>query len=79
MSMMNISLPDGLRAFVEDQVAAEGYGSPDEYVRALIRRERDRQRLRALLLEGPASGPGVPVDREWFDAWRARIRASGAA
>ena len=34
---------------------------------------------RALLLEGPASGPGVPVDKAWFEAWRARIRASGAA
>jgi antitoxin ParD1/3/4 len=79
MTTMNISLPETLRAFVEDQVAAEGYGSASEYVRELIRRERDRQRLRALLLEGPASGPGAPVDKAWFEAWRARIRASGAA
>ena len=76
---LHISLPDTLRAFVEEQAATEGYHSPDEYVRALIRKEQDRQHLRAQLLDGPASGPGVPVDREWFDAWRARIRGSGAA
>ena len=75
---LHIVLPDTLRAFVEEQVATAGYRSPDEYVRALIRKEQDRQRLRAVLLDGPASGPGVPVDRAWFDAWRARIRGSGA-
>jgi antitoxin ParD1/3/4 len=79
MTTINISLPEDLKAFIDAQVAARGYGSASEYVRELIRRERDLQRLQALLLEGPASGPGVPIDREWFDAWRARIRASGAA
>ena len=79
MSTMNISLPDALKAFVDEQVAAEGYGSASEYVRALIRKELDRQRLRALLLEGPASGPSVEVDTAWFDALRERIRRSGAA
>ena len=79
MTTMNISLPESLKAFIDEQVAAQGYGSSSEYVRELIRKERDRQRLRALLLEGPASGPGVAVDKAWFEAWRARIRASGAA
>lgn len=63
---------EALWAFVEKQVASRGYASSDEYVRELIRRDQDLQRLRGLLLEGAESGPGEPVD---FDALRARIRA----
>ena len=56
MSTMNISLPEALRSFVERQVNARGYSSSSEYVRELIRKDQDRQRLRGLLLEGAASG-----------------------
>ncbi len=37
MTTMNISLPDEMKAFVEDQMAHEGYASASEYLRALIR------------------------------------------
>ena len=49
MSTMNISLPDALKEFVEGQVAEQGYGTSSEYVRELIRKDRDRQSLRARL------------------------------
>jgi len=42
---MNISLPDELRDFVEEQVK-RGYGTSSEYVRELIRRDQDRLRVR---------------------------------
>ena len=42
---MNISLPDTMRSFVEEQVSARGYGTSSEYVRELIRRDQDRQHL----------------------------------
>ena len=51
MGTMNISLPDELRDFVEEQVK-RGYGTSSEYVRELIRRDQDRLRLRSLLLAG---------------------------
>jgi antitoxin ParD1/3/4 len=35
---MNISLPDTLKSFVDDQVSARGYGPSSEYVRELIRK-----------------------------------------
>ena len=79
MTTMNISLPEGLKAFVDEQVAARGYGSASEYLRDLIRRERDRQHLRALLLEGAASGPGVLADDAFFQSLRDEIRNAGAA
>ena len=39
---MNISLPEALKAFVDEQVSRRGYGSSSEYVRALIRRDQDQ-------------------------------------
>lgn len=74
MGTMNISLPDSLKAFVEERVAEKGYGTSSEYVRELIRKDQDRQQLRNVLLEGAQSAPAGPADAEYFDALRDRIR-----
>lgn len=74
MGTMNISLPDALKAFVDEQVAERGYGTSSEYVRELIRRDRDRQHLRGLLLEGTSSAPGPKADKAYFDSLRRRVR-----
>ena len=74
MSTMNISLPDSLKSFVDEQVVSRGYGTSSEYVRELIRKDQDRQQLRALLLEGGGSAPGAPADTAYFDALRERVR-----
>ena len=74
MGTMNISLPDGLKAFVDEQVAERGYGTVSEYVRELIRKEQDRIRMRKLLLEGAASPPGGVADAAYFEDLRDHIR-----
>ncbi|ODT63860.1 type II toxin-antitoxin system ParD family antitoxin [Phenylobacterium sp.] len=74
MSTMNISLPEALKAFVDEQVAGRGYGTSSEYVRELIRRDQDRQRLKGLLLEGAASPAGQTADAAYFDHLRNRVR-----
>lgn len=74
MSTMNISLPDKLKSFVDEQVSQRGYGTSSEYVRELIRKDQDRQQLRGLLLAGAASAPTAPVDGAYFDTLRARVR-----
>ena len=74
MSTMNISLPEALRSVVERQVNARGYGSSSEYVRELIRKDQDRQRLRDLLLEGAASPPAVTADADYVGWLRDRVR-----
>ena len=71
---MNISLPETLKAFVDEQVNRRGYGTSSEYVRELIRKDQDRQHLRGLLLAGADSAPTAPVDSDYFDALRARVR-----
>lgn len=72
MSTMNISLPDNLKQFVDQQVAGRGYGTSSEYVRQLIRHDKDRQHLRDLLLEGASSETTEPVDATYFDNLRTR-------
>lgn len=74
MSTMNISLPESLKGFVDEQVNQRGYGTSSEYVRELIRKDQDRQYLRDLLLAGAASEPGAVVDEGYFDALRERVR-----
>jgi antitoxin ParD1/3/4 len=70
MTTMNISLPEALKSFVDEQVAGHGYGTSSEYVRDLIRKDQDRQRLRQLLLDGAASPPDIVADRAFFDGLR---------
>ena len=76
MSTMNVSLPDELRSFVDDQVEGGRYGSTSEYVRSLIRREQDRQQLRALLVDGAGSPLGPVADDEYFAELRSRLQPS---
>lgn len=73
MSTMNISLPDALKSFVDDQVAQRGYSTSSEYVRQLIRKDQGREQLRTLILAGAESEPTVPVDEKYFDGLRARV------
>jgi antitoxin ParD1/3/4 len=59
MSTMNISLPDSLKAFIDEQVEQRGYGTSSEHRRELIRKKKkDRSQLRALFLQA-ASSPVV--------------------
>ena len=79
MSTMNISLPDTLKSFVDEQVNQRGYGTSSEYVRELIRKDQDRLQLRGLLLAGAASAPASPVDASYFEGLRDRVRKTAKA
>lgn len=75
MDTMNISLPETLRDFVDQQVARSGFATSSEYVRELIRRDQERLHLRALLLEGAESLPSGEADAGYFQALRDRTAA----
>lgn len=74
MSTMNISLPESLKSFVDEQVSERGYGTSSEYVRELIRKDQDRQRLRGVLLAGAATAPASPANAAYFEGLRDRVR-----
>ncbi|MBU7574406.1 MAG: type II toxin-antitoxin system ParD family antitoxin [Hydrogenophaga sp.] len=79
MGTMNISLPDTLKSFVDEQVSQRGYGTSSEYVRELIRKDQDRLQLRGLLMAGVASSPAAPADDRYFAGLRDRVRKSAKA
>jgi antitoxin ParD1/3/4 len=43
MASLNISLPEALKQYVEGQVATGDWGTPSEYVRELIRQDKERR------------------------------------
>ncbi|MFW5452625.1 type II toxin-antitoxin system ParD family antitoxin [Thioalkalivibrio sulfidiphilus] len=62
MATMNISLPDAMKQWVEQQGRSGHYSNSSDYVRDLIRRDYERAvkvaRLQALVTEGIQSGAG---------------------
>lgn len=75
MATMNISLNDALRDFVQERVETSGFSNASDYVRSLIRADKERAaqaRLEALLLEGLASGEAQPVDEAFWQKLQAR-------
>jgi antitoxin ParD1/3/4 len=46
MTSLNISLPDPLKAYVEDRVATGDFGTPSEFIRNLIRQDKELRRSR---------------------------------
>ena len=43
MTSLHISLPEALKEYVEGQVASGDWGTPSEYVRELIRQDKERR------------------------------------
>ena len=72
MSTMNISLPDSMKAYVDQRVSQEGYGTSSEYVRELIRRDKDRSQLRAMMLKGLESPITGQADAAYFQSLHKR-------
>ena len=78
MQTMNVSLPDQLKEFVDEQVGSGRYSSVSEYVRDLIRddeKRRAQENLETMLMEGLRSGAPTEMTREdWADIRREAMK-----
>lgn len=84
MTPFTISLPEDMKAFVDQQITREGFSTAEEYIRHLIEKEQLAQnatleepsiadkRLEELLLEGLDSDPIEATD-EWWEQERAAL------
>ena len=75
---INISLPDAMRSYVEEQVAQGGYSTVSEYFRELIRldqKRRAQERLESLLLEGLESGEATQMTATDWEDIRQAVRS----
>ncbi len=82
MQTMNISLPDPMKQYVEEQVTAGGYSSASEYVCELVRadqKRRDKEQLEQLLVQSLKSGKPIDITPEMLDSVRRRLRARAKA
>ena len=78
MQTMNISLPDPMKQYVEQQVTTGAYSSASEYVRELVRADQKRnakEQLEQLLLNALNSGDPIEITPEMVDEVRKRLRA----
>lgn len=70
MGTMNISLPDPMKNWVEEQAKTGRYANSSDYVRDLIRRDRARREaiveIQAAVDAGLANGPATSLDRSTF-------------
>lgn len=79
---MNISLPEALREHVQKRVAEGGFANASDFVRSLIREDRERQakeRLELLLLEGVRSGEAEEATAAYWDALKVEVRDAVAS
>ncbi len=71
MATMNVSLPDPMKTWVEEQVATGRYANASDYVRDLIRRhqqlEEKRTRLDAEIRKGDESADSPHTVMEVFE------------
>ena len=68
MTTMNISLPDEMRSFIEEEISREGYASASEYFRDLVRQAQRRKaklELEAKLAEGLQGSPAKMKRKDW--------------
>ena len=61
MTSLNISLPEPLKQYVEGRVASGDWGTPSEYVRELIRQDKEL-RLHNLEQELLAAAKGPKIE-----------------
>jgi antitoxin ParD1/3/4 len=74
MPTMSISLPESLKAFIEEQAAREGFGTISEYLRAILsdlqQRQAQKADLDAKLLEGVRSPTVRMTNKRWEEMER---------
>ena len=76
MTTVNISVPDSMKTFIDEQVAKGGYSTTSEYIRQLLRQEAERvaqARLETLLLEGLDSGEPIEINDDWWQQKRIQL------
>jgi len=77
MQTMNISLPDPMKRYVEEQVAAGAYSSASEYIRELVRADQKRQakeQLEHAILDAMNSGEAMEATPEWWASLQNEIK-----
>jgi antitoxin ParD1/3/4 len=77
MSTVNISLPESMKSYIDEQVSSGGYGTVSEFFRDLIRQDQKRkakESLETFLLEGIQSGTSTPMSAQDWESIRLAVQ-----
>jgi len=78
MAVVNISLPDQMKDYIDERLSEGQFSSTSEYFRDLVREDQKRraqERLEELLLVGLESGEPIDVTEEYIQQKRAELLA----
>ena len=67
MATMNISLPDPLRDWVQEQIQDGNYASSSDYLRDLIRRDKEAREQKTVLQEAITAGLKSSISQRSMD------------
>ncbi len=76
MQTMNISLPDPMKQYVEEQITAGDYSSASEFMRELVRADQKRnarEQLEKTLLESLLEGEAEEATPEFWATLRSEL------
>lgn len=79
MTTMNISLPDELKLWIDQQVQKRSFASSSEYLRDLVRRQKDIEEFHGLIQEGLASGTSAQSYDDWLSDLKSQYSADNEA
>jgi antitoxin ParD1/3/4 len=78
LTSMSISVLTSQKSYVEERAVSEGYATPSEYMRQLIREDQKRkeqEKLEAMLLKALERGERIEVTPEYWARKRADLKA----
>jgi antitoxin ParD1/3/4 len=82
MATMTVSLPDPMKEWIETLTQKGEYSSTSDYVRDLVRRDRERrgqeltlEELRQLVVDARASGTSTRTVEDIFEEAKKIVRA----
>jgi len=76
MASLNVNMPKDLREYVDRRTSEGGFGTPTEYVRHLIRKDKEtdaERELERLVVEGIKSGRSRTDVKTFFTRLHKRI------
>ena len=74
MTTLNISIPESMQDFVNQQITSGNYNNASEYILHLINiHQQQAIELETFLLEGVNSGPPIEVTESWWEEKRSML------
>ena len=76
MTHLNLSIPESMNHFIQEQANKQGYPSPNDYICSLImqaQKQVEQERLEQLLIEGLESGTSIEITDEWWENRRNQL------